>query len=144
LTRASGGRVPSRASTPASDTYTLGTAKRIGHIVGALGEPDDPLGAEAVDVERVAELQAPGVGQSPLDHDLAWPGRNVAPGDDRVAATAGLDHLDRAVVGEVVRALEPHPGHFLAHGVGRHIRERGDPLTHAVGGLRIEAHDHVR
>ena len=118
--------------------------ERIGDVVGALGEADDPLRAEAVDVERAAELQPPRVGQALLDDHLPEAIRQVAPRDDRVAVRPGAHHLDVAVAGELIVGLEGDAGHLLAQRVARDVGQRGDALRDAARALRVEADDDVR
>ena len=63
--------------------------------------------------------------------------------DPAEAASDPADDLDRAVTGELVGRLEPDAGDLCAHGVGRDVRQRGDPLRDPAGVLWIEADDDV-
>jgi hypothetical protein len=116
--------------------------QRIAHVVGALREADDPLLAKPVDVERVADVQAPGGGQPAFDDDLAGP-RHVTTPDDCVAASARPDDLDRTVVRELIGGFQADADDLPAQGEPRHVGEVGDPLCDPVGGLDVEADDHV-
>ena len=87
-------------------------------------------------------VEVPRGGQPALDDDLTRAG-DIAARDDRIAPPTLADDLDRAVAGEFVGRLEAYAGDLGAHGVGRDVGERGDPLRDPAGRLRVEADDDV-
>ena len=87
----------------ARDVHPRRRGEREGDVVGRHRDPHHAQRRPAARPDVVADADVPGVGHAALDDDLVRAPVDVAPGDDRVAAPAGVDERDAALLRRAVR-----------------------------------------